>query len=76
MAKKVNFLRQAQLIRAGQQIANRQPHPPASALYLMQLRQHPLRISVARPRLEIAVKNLSTEMEPQVVKIIHSLAKI
>lgn len=58
------------MIRAGFEIANRQPHPPASALYLMQLRQHPMRIAVPKLRREIAVQTPAGDC-PQVVQIIH-----
>jgi hypothetical protein len=70
MARKMNRLNLARAIPAASEISNRRPTPPVTALYLMQLRSHALKISPPTNRTRLAVHEIHPEI-PQPVKIIH-----
>jgi hypothetical protein len=73
MAKNINALKNLQENRSGAPIAHRQPAPPqGSALYLMQMRAHGLKISVSRQRLHVAVERDAKAEVPQPIKITHA----
>jgi hypothetical protein len=73
MAKNIKALKILQETRGGAPIAQRQPVPPqGSALYLMQMRAHGLKISASRQRLHVAVERDAKAEVPQPIKITHS----
>jgi len=69
VAKKSNLLKQEQPVRNGFEIPNRHSTLPA-ALYLMQLREQPLKIAPPKRARKIEVET-QTEVF-QFVKIIHA----
>jgi hypothetical protein len=73
MAKNINALKIQQETRSGAPIAHRQPAPPqGSALYLMQMRAHGLKISASRQRLHVTVERDAKAEVPQPIKITHA----
>ena len=72
MAKKVNLARQWQEVVGQAEVTDRQPAPPATALYLMQLRAATRKISPARRRVAVAVEREDEAENPRPVKINRS----
>jgi hypothetical protein len=73
MAKNINALKIQHETRSGAPIAHRQPAPPqGSALYLMQMRAHGLKISTSRQRLHVTVERDAKAEVPQPIKITHA----
>jgi len=73
MAKNINALKIPQETRNSAPIAHRQPAPPqGSALYLMQMRAHGLKISASRQRLHVTVERDAKAEVPQPIKITHA----
>jgi hypothetical protein len=73
MAKNINALKTQQETRNSAPIAHRQPAPPqGSALYLMQMRAHGLKISASRQRLYVAIERDAKAEVPQPIKITHA----
>jgi hypothetical protein len=72
MAKNINALKIQQETRNGAPIAHRQPAPQGSALYLMQMRAHGLKISASRQRLHVTVERDAKAEVPQPIKITHA----
>jgi hypothetical protein len=72
MAKNINAQKNSQEIRNSAPIAHRQPAPQGSALYLMQMRAHGLKISAARQRLHVTVQRDTKAEIPQPIKITHA----
>ena len=73
MAKNINALKIQQETRNNAPIAHRQPAPPqGSALYLMQMRAHGLKISASRQRLHLTIERDAKAEIPQPIKITHT----
>ena len=73
MAKNINALKIQQETRNNAPIAHRQPAlPQGSALYLMQMRAHGLKISASRQRLHLTIERDAKAEIPQPIKITHT----
>jgi hypothetical protein len=73
MAKNIIALKTLQENRSGAPIAHRQPAPPqGSALYLMKMRSHGLKISASRQRLHVTIERDPKAETPQPIKITHA----
>jgi hypothetical protein len=73
MAKNINALKIQQETRNNAPIAHRQPaSPQGSALYLMQMRAHGLKISASRQRLHVTIERDAKAEIPQPIKITHA----
>jgi hypothetical protein len=68
---KTNMLKLSQEICGRSEVASPKRFTQPAALYLMQLRSHVLRISMANRRLFIAVEDRNYGEMPQLVKITH-----
>jgi hypothetical protein len=68
----MNALQLAQTIRAEIEAANRRPAPSLAALYLMQQRPQPFKISPLRRRLQVTIDGETGGQVPQSVKITHA----
>jgi hypothetical protein len=72
MARKINSLKTSQEACEPAAAGNRQPMPPTAALYLAQLRPHPLQVPPPGARQQIAIQIEEEPQAPRVVKIIHT----
>lgn len=70
MARKINPSKLLRQSNAASQIFNRRGAPPASALYLMQLRAQSMKISSPSRRLRLQISTEIDSETPQPVKIV------
>lgn len=72
MAKKMNAFKLSAATLGLTEVEKRRPTPPATALYLAQVRPPVSKAAPSRSRQQIAIQIKEESLAPRVVKIIHT----